>query len=102
MPGRGDPARGRAGESTQLGDEAMKKADNKDALKFEEAMTQLEEVVRKLEAGDVPLEDSLAAFERGVALVRLLHARLDAVQEKIEELMRTDKGELATKPFESE
>jgi exodeoxyribonuclease VII small subunit len=71
-------------------------------LKFEEAMTQLEDIVRTLEAGDVPLEDSLAAFEKGVGLVRVLHARLDAVQEKIEELTRTEKGEPATKPFESE
>jgi exodeoxyribonuclease VII small subunit len=79
----------------------MKKAENTE-LKFEEAMTQLEEVVRKLETGDVPLEDSLAAFERGVKLVRILHARLDAVQEKIEELTRTEKGELAIKPLDSE
>jgi exodeoxyribonuclease VII small subunit len=79
----------------------MSKKDEGD-LKFEEAMAQLEEVVRKLETGDVALEDSLAAFERGVKLVRVLHARLDAVQEKIEELTRTDKGEITTKPFESE
>jgi len=79
----------------------MSKKDEGD-LKFEEAMAQLEEVVRKLETGDVALEDSLAAFERGVKLVRVLHARLDAVQEKIEELTRTDKGDIATKPFESE
>ena len=79
----------------------MSKKDEGD-LKFEEAMAELEEVVRKLETGDVALEDSLAAFEKGVKLVRVLHARLDAVQEKIEELTRTDKGEVATKPFESE
>ena len=71
-------------------------------LKFEEAMAQLEDIVRTLEAGDVALEDSLAAFEKGVGLVRVLHARLDAVQEKIEELTRSEKGELATKPFDSE
>ena len=40
----------------------MKKNENGE-LKFEEAMTQLEEVVRKLESGDVPLEDSLAASD---------------------------------------
>ena len=71
-------------------------------LKFEQALAQLEEIVRKLEAGDVPLEDSLAAFERGVGLVRVLHARLDAVQEKIEELTRTASGEVATKPLDPE
>jgi exodeoxyribonuclease VII small subunit len=71
-------------------------------LKFEQALAQLEEIVRKLEAGDVPLEDSLAAFERGVGLVRVLHTRLDAVQEKIEELTRGANGEVATKPFDAE
>ena len=70
------------------------------APKFEDAMEQLEEIVRTLEAGDVPLEESLSAFERGVALVRLLQARLDAVQEKIEELTRTEKGDVALKPFD--
>jgi exodeoxyribonuclease VII small subunit len=79
----------------------IEKSENGD-LKFEEAMTQLEEVVRKLESGDVALEDSLSAFERGVKLVRVLHARLDAVQEKIEELTRTEKGELSTKPLDRE
>lgn len=68
--------------------------------KFEDAMEQLEEIVRTLEAGDVPLEESLAAFERGVSLVRLLQARLDAVQEKIEELTRSEKGDVALKPFD--
>jgi exodeoxyribonuclease VII small subunit len=70
--------------------------------KFEEAMEQLETIVRTLEAGDVPLEESLAAFERGVGLVRLLQARLDAVEAKIEELTRTEKGDIALKPFETE
>jgi exodeoxyribonuclease VII small subunit len=70
-------------------------------LKFEEAMAQLEAVVRKLEAGDVPLEESLEAFEKGVSLVRVLHTRLDAVQEKIEELTRAE-GEVRTKPLNGE
>jgi len=70
--------------------------------KFEEAMEQLETIVRMLEAGDVPLEESVAAFERGVGLVRLLQARLDAVEEKIEELTRTEKGDIAVKPLDTE
>lgn len=62
--------------------------------KFEEAMAELEEVVRRVETGDTPLEESLQAFERGVALVRSLHARLDAVQSRIEELSRGSEGGL--------
>jgi exodeoxyribonuclease VII small subunit len=53
---------------------------------FERTLAELEETVRRLEAGDLPLEDSLGAFEKGVALVRSLHARLDAVQMRIDEL----------------
>jgi exodeoxyribonuclease VII small subunit len=70
--------------------------------KFEEAMAALEEVVRQLEAGDVPLEESLAAFEKGVGLVRILHARLDAVQEKIEELTRSEAGKLELEVLDEE
>jgi len=71
-------------------------------VKFEEAMTELEDVVERLEGGDIPLEASLAAFERGVALVRLLHARLDAVQARIEELTRNERGEIVTKPLDDD
>ena len=78
------------------------KQEGDDALKFEEAMDQLEDVVRKLETGDVALEESLAAFEKGIGLVRVLQQRLDAVQAKIEELTRGDRGEVETKPLDVE
>jgi len=70
--------------------------------KFEEALAELERVVRQLEEGDIPLEESLTAFERGVALVRLLHSRLDSVQARIEELTRNERGNLALEPLEEE
>jgi len=70
--------------------------------KFEDALAELESVVKRLEEGDIPLEESLAAFERGVSLVRLLHARLDSVQTRIEELTRGERGNLALEPFEDE
>jgi exodeoxyribonuclease VII small subunit len=63
---------------------------------FEDSLGELEEIVHKLETGDVPLEESLEAFERGVKLVRVLHARLDTVEKKIQELARGDDGELVT------
>jgi exodeoxyribonuclease VII small subunit len=66
---------------------------------FERTMRELEETVRRLEAGDLPLEDSLAAFEKGIALVRTLHARLDAVQSKIEELTQQSDGSVSRTPF---
>jgi exodeoxyribonuclease VII small subunit len=81
---------------------AKKPATKKKEPKFEDAMEELEDVVRQLEAGDVPLEESLAAFEKGVSLVRFLHGRLDSVQEKIEELTQDDRGEPATKPLDED
>lgn len=70
--------------------------------KFEDALAELESVVKRLEEGDIPLEESLAAFERGVSLVRLLHGRLDTVQTRIEELTRGERGDLALEPLEED
>ncbi len=47
----------------------------------------------------MPLEESLAAFERGMALVRLLGTRLDDVAQRVEVLLRTADGALATRPL---
>jgi exodeoxyribonuclease VII small subunit len=68
-------------------------ADELASLPFEAAMDELEEVVQRLDAGDVALEDSLEAFERGVRLVKLLHRRLDSVERRIEELAIDDDTE---------
>ena len=68
------------------------KAASDEDIPFEEAMEKLEEVVHMLEGNDVPLEESLAAYERGVGLVRHLHGRLDGVQRKIEELAASEGG----------
>ncbi len=73
---------------------------NEDGPKFEEGMAELEEMVRRLETGAVPLEESLATFEKGIGLVRLMQTKLDSVQEKIEELTRTSRGEIATVPLD--
>lgn len=73
-----------------------------DAPDFEAAMAELDDVVRRLEAGDQPLEDSLAAFEKGVGLVRALHARLDAVQARIDELTQGADGSAVLTPIEDD
>lgn len=70
--------------------------------KFEDALAELEDVVRRLEEGDIPLEESLSAFERGVGLVRQLHKRLDAVQTRVEELTRSERGHLTIEPLEED
>jgi exodeoxyribonuclease VII small subunit len=69
---------------------------------FEEALAELEALVRRLEQGELSLEDSLAAFERGMALVRQLGTRLDDVSQRVEVLLRAADGSLATRPLADE
>ena len=59
---------------------------------FESAIAELEKIVKQLEEGDMPLEKSLALFERGVELSRYCHEQLGAAERRIELL--TDRGEL--------
>ncbi len=55
-------------------------------LRFEQALERLEGLVAKLEGGELGLEDALANFEQGVALVRLCSERLRAAELRIREL----------------
>jgi len=57
-------------------------------IPFEEALAKLEEVVDRLESGDLELEASLVAFERGVRLSRRCASELDAAEQRVEILMR--------------
>jgi exodeoxyribonuclease VII small subunit len=70
------------------------KAPGDDALTFEEALARLEEVVVRLERGELSLEESLAAYERGVRLVHAAKSRLDGMQRRLDELL--DDGTLQT------
>ena len=63
---------------------------------FEGAIAELESVVKKLEEGDLPLEQSLALYERGVQLSRFCHARLEEAERRIEIL--TERGEIKAAP----
>ena len=65
--------------------------------KFESALEELEQVVEQLESGELSLEDSLAAFEKGVSLVRLCNQKLNEVEKKIETLVRDKEGKLELK-----
>jgi exodeoxyribonuclease VII small subunit len=69
------------------------------ALSFEAAMEKLEGIVDRLESGELPLEDALAAFEEGVALSRRCAGDLDAAERRIEVLVEQN-GALATEPFD--
>lgn len=65
--------------------------------KFESALEELEQVVEQLESGELSLEDSLAAFEKGVSLVRFCNQKLSEVEKKIETLVRDKEGKLELK-----
>jgi len=60
---------------------------------FELALSQLEQIVQKLEKGELPLEDSLRLYEEGIRLSRLCHAKLEEAEGRIEVLMKDARGE---------
>ena len=66
---------------------------------FEKALAELETLVERLEHGDVPLDEALRTFERGVALTRHCQACLQAAQQKVEILLKRS-GEPSVQPFE--
>ena len=61
---------------------------------FEVAVEELEGVVEQLETGELPLEESLAAFEKGVGLVKFCNQKLNEVEKKIELLVKDKEGKL--------
>jgi exodeoxyribonuclease VII small subunit len=61
---------------------------------FEAALQKLDEIVQKLEKGDLPLEQSLVLYEEGVRLSRLCHAKLEEAEGKIELLLKDGRGDL--------
>ena len=69
--------------------------------KFEEALKKLEEILRKMEAGDMTLEESLKAFEEGIRLSRLCAERLDEAERRVDMLIKADET-LVIKPFAGE
>jgi exodeoxyribonuclease VII small subunit len=63
---------------------------------FEGAIAELETIVKKLEEGELPLEQSLVLYERGVQLSRFCHARLEEAERRIEIL--NERGQLKPAP----
>ena len=70
-------------------------------MKFETALGKLEEIVKKLEGGDLPLDDSLKMFEEGVKLSRICSGKLDVAERRIEILMKNNEGKLEPLPFDT-
>jgi exodeoxyribonuclease VII small subunit len=64
-------------------------------LTFEAALAKLEETVRRLEEGNLPLDQAVSLFEEGTRLARLCNQQLEAAELKVSQLTRTTNGDLA-------
>jgi len=67
---------------------------------FETSLDELEQIVKQLEAGDLPLDRSLELFEQGIRLSRECQKRLDEAERKVEILLRGNDGAYRPMPFE--
>ncbi len=67
---------------------------------FEQSLTELEKIVAKLESGELPLEQSLELFEKGISLSRECRDRLTKAERRIEILMKDADGELSTQEID--
>ena len=65
--------------------------------RFEAALEEVEQIVEQMATGELSLEDALAAFEKGVGLVRFCNQKLNEVEKKIERLVRDKEGKLELK-----
>jgi len=62
-------------------------------LTFEQAMEQMEKIVGRLEEGEVPLEEAIDLFQKGMALSKVCHQKLEKVEEKMDQILQDD-GEM--------
>ena len=77
-------------------------ADDISTMSFEAALAELETIVRTLEQGTAPLDDSIALYQRGDQLKRHCEARLKAAQERIEQIALAPDGQpTGTVPFDA-
>ncbi|SEA45654.1 exodeoxyribonuclease VII small subunit [Microbulbifer marinus] len=76
-------------------------AAKKKSATFEEALEELEQLVERLEAGDLPLEEALADFERGVKLTRECQQKLASAEQKVKVLME-ESGTIRELPFDAD
>ncbi len=68
---------------------------------FEESLGELETLVERMESGELSLEDSLSAFERGIALTRTCQQALQAAEQRVE-ILTASTPEAATEPFDDD
>jgi exodeoxyribonuclease VII small subunit len=75
-------------------------AEDVSTLSFEEALAELEQIVRGLEGGQQKLEDAIGAYERGAALRRHCEAKLAEAEARVAAIVERADGTLATRPVE--
>lgn len=78
-----------------------KKKDEISNLSFEEALAQLENIVRELESGQIKLDDAVSAYEKAVALKKLCQEKLNAATLKVEKIELAKDGTLNTVPLDT-
>ena len=67
---------------------------------FENAITRLETIVKELEKGELSLEEALKLFEEGMKITRFCSTKLDEAEQKVEILMKDERGKIAEEPFD--
>ena len=74
----------------------------KENMKFEDAILELESIVKKLEAGSLSLDESLTAFEEAVLLVKLCNDKLQSAEQKVRILTEGNDGTISDTPFDDD
>lgn len=70
-------------------------------INFEEAMKKLEEIVDVLERGELPLDDSIKMFQKGIELSKFCSKRLDEIEKKITLLVENENGQINEEIFDA-
>ena len=99
-----DAERSLSAESNALSDQLrnVDESENSTGASFEQSAERLGRIVEALEAGDRPLEESLALFEEGVRVAQAAQRRLERAERRVEELLGLDeKGEPRTRELEA-
>jgi len=70
------------------------------SLSFEDALSELESIVSKLEHGDAPLEQSIEIYERGARLKKHCEGKLKSAQLKVDKIVLAPNGDIGTEPLD--
>ncbi len=74
----------------------------KEEKTFEESLNELEKVAQTLERGELPLEEAISEFEKGIRLSKECSEKLEQAEKRINILVKNEEGEMAEEKFEQE